>query len=61
MLFSANNPFLPELPQVKDLTFQQKTEARMKHDFVCSGNLAYIFNGKYLTYKEMIENIQIED
>ena len=27
----------------------------MQHDFVFSGNLAYIFNSKYLTWKQMRE------
>lgn len=57
LLFSANNPFQAELPQIHDLSFQQITEARQKNDFVISGSLAYIFHGKHMSFKSMRNHI----
>ena len=45
------------MPQIHDLAFQQKTDAKNKHDFVCSGSLSYIFDSKHLTFKTMLDHI----
>lgn len=43
------------------MTFQQKTEAKKKHDFVCTGNLAYIFESKHLTFRTMLRHLEREE
>ena len=42
---------------IHDLAFQEKSEAKKKHDFVVSGSLAYIFFSKHYTYKTMIKHL----